>query len=73
MSARSELYELAVCGDDRTADEKIDAYRTEVLRAAADLIDFWHGLAPEVYAPADAAHLLRHIASGGDPKSIVYP
>lgn len=32
MSAREELYALAVCGDDRTANEKIDAYRVEVQR-----------------------------------------
>lgn len=38
MSARDELYELAVCGDDRTVNEKIDAYRAEVLREAAERI-----------------------------------
>lgn len=32
MSARDELYELAVCGDDRTANEKIDAFKAEVER-----------------------------------------
>lgn len=34
MSARNDLYELAVCGDDRTADAAIDAYRAEVLAEA---------------------------------------
>lgn len=32
MSARDDLYALAVCGDDRTADSRIDAYRAEVRR-----------------------------------------
>ncbi|BBB01020.1 hypothetical protein RVR_8252 [Actinacidiphila reveromycinica] len=34
MTARDELYELAVWGDDRTANQKIDAYRAEVLYEA---------------------------------------
>jgi hypothetical protein len=38
MSAREELYALAAWGDDRTANEKIDAYRAEVLREAAEKI-----------------------------------
>lgn len=38
MGARDELFELAVCGDDRTANEKIDAYRAEVLREVHDAI-----------------------------------
>lgn len=45
MSARDELYALAVCGDDRTADTAIDAYRAETRRntylEAADQIEAW--------------------------------
>lgn len=32
MNARDALYQLAVCGDDRTANQRIDAYRAEVRR-----------------------------------------
>lgn len=37
MTARDELYELAQWGDDRTANQKIDNFRAQVL-AEADLL-----------------------------------
>lgn len=70
MSARDELYELAVCGDDRTANQRIDAYRAEVLREAADAVENAFYNEPFLNYPPDFAAHLRELAgkdTGGAP------
>lgn len=54
----------------------LDAFAAEVRSAhfaeAADLVQHWHGGAPDVYSPQDSAELLRYVAGGGNPADATY-
>jgi hypothetical protein len=68
VSARDALYQLAVCGDDRTANQRIDAYRDEVLATAAAARDGAHRRIAEVLdylATKDAVQLSEDAGAMG--------
>lgn len=75
MSARDELYELAVCGDDRTANQKIDAFLTEELAELARLFEDRgrSRLDGGIMTAADAAQLIRQHAAGKDTSGAQAP
>lgn len=61
------------CGDagghgaaEGAQDHNPDA-RAAAFREAAELIQYWHGQAPDVYSPQDSADLLLAVAAGRDP------
>lgn len=69
--------ELGLAGNHPDAIAKhLDAYEAAVsataYRKAADLVEHWHGQAPDIYSPHDSATLLRHIADGGQPNTTPY-
>lgn len=76
MSAREEVVREMTHGhlylDAEHASALLAAYRAEVLREAAALVEYWHGSAPDVFSPQDSATLLRHVANGGFPKDAAY-
>ncbi|KIF66237.1 hypothetical protein HY68_36620 [Streptomyces sp. AcH 505] len=50
-----------------------DAAHRRGMTDAADLVEHWHGQAPDVYAPADSVALIRNVAEGGHPATTSYP
>lgn len=62
MDRALHMFETAIRADTRSAH----------FAEAADLVQHWHGGAPDVYSPQDTAELLRHVAGGGNPAEATY-